>query len=119
MAELAASLHAAGSSVEERLEEIAQKYGKHVTAEVSVKMDPAAGAAAVARLRQSPPQEIASMKAFPEANLLRMWLGEEGGSGIRVQIRPSGTEPKVKIYGEAVGTDPKPALAAASELLRQ
>jgi phosphomannomutase len=42
---------------------------------------------------------------FPEANLLRVWLGEVGGRGVRLQIRPSGTEPKVKLYGEAVDMD--------------
>lgn len=124
LVELVASLAAAGSTVEARLEEIAQQYGRHVTAEISVRMDPAAGSAAVARLRKDPPSEVAGMKvaavrAFPEANLLRLWLGEEGGAGVRVQIRPSGTEPKVKIYGEAVGADPKAALEAAAELLKQ
>jgi phosphomannomutase len=34
--------------------------------------------------------------------LLRLWLDEVGGRGVRLQIRPSGTEPKVKLYGEAV-----------------
>merc|ERR1712232_319340 len=85
-------------------------------------MEPAKGAQTVAKLRKSPPAEIGgkkvvSVKEFPEANLLRIWLGEEGGAGIRVQIRPSGTEPKVKLYGEAVGTDPAPYLKAASDLL--
>jgi phosphomannomutase len=27
-----------------------------------------------------------------------------------VQVRPSGTEPKVKLYGEAIGEDPTPML---------
>jgi len=62
---------------------------------------------------------VASVKEFPEANLLRLWLGEEGGNGVRVQIRPSGTEPKVKLYGEAVGRDPIFALQAAAALLQQ
>jgi len=122
MTELAGWLAEQGKSVEDRLEEIAARYGKHVTAETSVKMDPAAGAAAVARWRSSPPSEIDGMKVvtvkeYPEANLLRLWLGEEGGKGVRLQIRPSGTEPKVKLYGEAVGQDPAPALAAAVALL--
>ena len=48
------------------------------------------------------------MTAFPEADLLRFTL--EGG--VRVQVRPSGTEPKVKLYGEAVDRDPTPYLDA-------
>merc|ERR1711972_651509 len=112
-----------GSNLEGRLDEIAERYGHHRTAEISVRMDPAAGAAAVGRLRSNPPAEIVGMKVaavreFPEANLLRLWLGEEGGSGVRIQIRPSGTEPKVKIYGEAVDADPRPALEAAATLLQ-
>jgi len=123
-AEMVGSLVAKGSSVEERLHELAGIYGKHAVAEMSVKMDPAAGAAAVGRLRAAPPSEIAGMKVaavkdFPEANLLRLWLNEEGGKGVRIQIRPSGTEPKVKIYGEAVDADPGPALRAAAALLQQ
>lgn len=122
MTELASVLDAEGSSIEGRLDEIANKYGRHITGEISVKMAPAKGAAMVKALIKNPPKEIggkavASVKDFPEANLLRIWLGEEGGAGVRVQIRPSGTEPKVKIYGESVGTDPAPFLKAAASLL--
>ena len=48
------------------------------------------------------------MTSFPEADLLRLQL--EGG--VRVQVRPSGTEPKVKLYGEAIDADPTPYLDA-------
>jgi phosphomannomutase len=124
MADMAAALAKDNLTFEDRLEEIAKKYGRHMTGEISVKMTPAEGAAAVARLRENPPKEIdgqkvVTVKEFPEANLLRLWLVEEGGNGVRVQIRPSGTEPKVKLYGEAVGTDPSPALKAAAVILRQ
>merc|ERR1712232_143472 len=63
--------------------------------------------------------KVVAVKEFPEANLLRLWLGEEGGTGVRVQIRPSGTEPKVKIYGEAVGCDPTPFITAVAALLQK
>ena len=42
------------------------------------------------------------MTSYPEANLVRLVL--DGGT--RLQIRPSGTEPKVKLYGEGVDIDP-------------
>jgi phosphomannomutase len=47
-------------------------------------------------------RQVVGVEDFPEANLLRLWLDEVGGRGVRLQIRPSGTEPKVKLYGEAV-----------------
>ena len=89
------------------LDQIAAEYGQHVTAELSVKMSPSDGAAVVEELRANPPvmiggRQVVGIEDFPEANLLRLWLDEVGGRGVRLQIRPSGTEPKVKLYGEAV-----------------
>ena len=51
--------------------------------------------------------------SFPEADLLRFELA----GGVRVQVRPSGTEPKVKIYGEAVDADPTPYVDALISLI--
>ncbi len=78
-----------------------------MTAELSVKMPPADGAMWVAAIEADPPSEVGgravvSMQTYPEANLVRLMLDGD----VRIQIRPSGTEPKVKLYGESVGLDP-------------
>jgi phosphomannomutase len=117
-AEVAATAAAEGVTLQDRLDAIAERYGRHVMAEQSVRMDPAVAAAQVEMLRASPPAEIAGRRVvevttFPEADLLRLLLD----GGVRVQIRPSGTEPKVKLYGEAVGEDPAPYVAALAALL--
>lgn len=107
MTEIAALAVHDGVTVQQRLDQIAAEYGQHVTAELSVKMSPSDGAAVVEELRANPPvmiggRQVVGVEDFPEANLLRLWLDEVGGRGVRLQIRPSGTEPKVKLYGEAV-----------------
>jgi len=116
--EIAAVAKAEGISLQQRLDDLAARYGRHVTRELSVRMDPVEAAAAVARLQANPPAMIGdrvveAVRTFPEAGLLRLTL--EGG--VRVQVRPSGTEPKVKIYGEAVGEDPAHYLTAMVPLL--
>jgi phosphomannomutase len=107
MTEIAALAVHDGVTVQQRLDQIAAEYGHHVTAELSIKMSPSDGAAVVEELRANPPvmiggRQVVGVEDFPEANLLRLWLDEVGGRGVRLQIRPSGTEPKVKLYGEAV-----------------
>merc|ERR1719163_1918080 len=47
MVELASILDAEGSNLEGRLDEIAGKYGRHITGEISVKMEPVKGAECV------------------------------------------------------------------------
>lgn len=120
MADLAAELKSAGRSIEDRLDEIARRFGRHMTAEASVRMDPAAAVAAVERWRANPPAEIGGRRVvavedFPEATLLRLWV-EGSGENVRLQVRPSGTEPKVKVYGEGVGEDPTPLVHALTSL---
>ena len=117
-AEVAAVAAAEGRTLQEWLDDIAARYGRHVLADASVRMDPADAAAKVVALRADPPTEIGgraviATEEYPEADLLRFEL--EGG--VRVQIRPSGTEPKVKLYGEAVDADPTPFVEALAALL--
>ena len=82
-------------------------------------MDPAdgrragAGAAGATRRPRSAAARSLDVTAYPEAGLLRLVLD----GGVRVQVRPSGTEPKVKLYGEAVDADPHPCLDALAALL--
>jgi phosphomannomutase len=119
LAEIAALAEAEGVTLEDRLEAIAAEYGRHVTADLSLRMSPPDAAAAVAAMRADPPREVlgravTDTRWYPEAGLLRLQLGEE----IRLQVRPSGTEPKVKLYAEGLNLDPTPWLDALADLLR-
>jgi phosphomannomutase len=107
MAEIAAVAAADGVTLQDRLESIAERFGRYVTAELSLRIPPALGARWVAAIEADPPAAIGgraveSVTSYPEADLVRLML--EGG--VRLQVRPSGTEPKVKLYGEAVDVDP-------------
>ena len=117
-AEIAAVAAADGRTLQQWLDDIAARYGRHRLADASVRMTPAEAAAKVRALQADPPASIGgravlSTEEYPQADLLRFEL--EGG--VRVQIRPSGTEPKVKLYGEAVDEDPAPFVAALQALL--
>lgn len=119
--ELAAVAERVGGGVLGRLDEIARRFGRHRTAERSVAMEPQRARDAVERLRATAPSVVGGRRVvevvdYPEANLLRLWL-EGSNDRIRVQIRPSGTEPKVKLYGEAVEEDPTPFLDEVARLL--
>ena len=119
-AEIAAVAAAQGQTLQDRLDAIADRFGRHQMADASVRMTPAAAAARVAELRADPPssiggRDVVSVQEYPEATLLRFELD----GGVRVQVRPSGTEPKVKIYGEAVDADPAPFVQALATLVAQ
>jgi phosphomannomutase len=118
MAEVAGRAKREGVSLQQRLDAIAARFGRHVTAERSLRMEPAAGVALVERLRADPPAEVGGTAVtatnwYDEAGLLRLQLGD----AVRLQIRPSGTEPKVKLYAEAVDADPTALLDALAASL--
>ena len=106
MAEIAAVAESEGGTLQDRLDAIAERFGRYVTAELSVRMPLADGAAWVASIEADPPAQldgraVESVRTYPEANLVRLMLD----GGVRLQVRPSGTEPKVKLYAEAVDVD--------------
>ena len=118
MAEVAALAAAEGVTLQDRLDAITATYGRHVMAEKSLRMAPADGAAAVARLRAAPPTDVGghavtAVEWFEEAGLLRLSLGDS----LRLQVRPSGTEPKVKLYGEGIDCEPAEFMEALAALL--
>jgi phosphomannomutase len=118
VAACAAELAEHGSSLPQRLEELAAEYGRYVTDQLSVRVDDLALiAATMTRLRAAPPatllgRQVRAEDLLPEADVLR--LSWNGG---RVVIRPSGTEPKLKAYLEVVLPDGS-AEEAADQLAR-
>ncbi|MFT3853176.1 MAG: hypothetical protein QM733_10620 [Ilumatobacteraceae bacterium] len=118
LAEVAALAAAEGTTLQARLDALAIRYGRHVMAERSLRMQPSEAAALVAALRANPPGEIGGHAVtatswYDEAGLLRLQFGD----ALRLQIRPSGTEPKVKLYAEGIDIDPNPALDALVALV--
>lgn len=122
MVEIASVAIRDSKTLEDRLDEIAAMYGRHVTCESSVPMSPARGAQLVRTLLESPPSQVGGHDVievvdYPQASLVRMMIQGASSSPVRVQVRPSGTEPKVKFYGEAIDEDPRPYLDALIEIL--
>jgi len=114
--DLAAALAAEGRTLPDRLDELAAEFGRHSTAQISVRVDDLGRiAATMAALRADPPRTLLGRPAtaedlLPDADVLR-WRAED----VRVVVRPSGTEPKLKAYLEVVG-DPAALDALRAEL---
>lgn len=111
--DLLAELKASGRTVLDLLDDLAARHGVHVTDQVSLRIaDLTARAELMTRLRADPPAELAGTAVtaedlLPDADVLRL-----RGDGIRVLLRPSGTEPKLKAYLE-VTEPPDDDLTAA------
>lgn len=101
--DLVAALRAQGRTLLDALDDLARRHGVHHTLAVSRRVDDAA--TAMTRLRADPPQEFAGIAVEVEdLNLRRGQQRTDGlvftGDGLRVVVRPSGTEPKLKSYIE-------------------
>jgi phosphomannomutase len=108
--ELASVLKEEGRTLLDLLDDLAVEHGLHATDQLSVRVeDLSVIAAAMRRLRERPPAALAGLPvvkaedlsrgtdALPPTDGLRYTL-----DGARVIVRPSGTEPKLKCYLEAV-----------------
>jgi phosphomannomutase len=111
-AELAAFERARGRSVRDRLDDLARELGVHATRQRSIVVGGVDGlarmTAAVDALAAAPPTQLAGV---PVLDVEDLRLGgrvppTDGvvvrGDGVRLIVRPSGTEPKLKCYAEAV-----------------
>ncbi|NED95167.1 phospho-sugar mutase [Phytoactinopolyspora alkaliphila] len=127
-AELAAETKAAGRTLGDVLDDLARQHGLHVTDQLSVRVgDVRLITDAMRRLRRHPPAEFggAAVAAaqdlhtgaygLPPTDGLRYYLD----NGSRVIIRPSGTEPKLKCYLEAVEDVVNDDVDAARSVARQ
>ena len=127
--EMAAYYRSTGSSLKQRMEEIYEQYGRYLSRTDSFEFPGLSGmdqmAQIMQRLREKPPAEIAGIKAeqvvdyqnteetgLPAANVLMYRLKK----GATVIIRPSGTEPKIKIYYTTLGKDLAEAQAQKDQL---
>ncbi|MET7768530.1 phospho-sugar mutase [Nocardia sp. NPDC005366] len=108
VADLVARLKAEGRALTDELDDYALEFGVHAGDQVSLRLaDAEAAAAVVNRLRADPPDEIAGEPVkYIDQLLVRGRMRTDAlifeGAGIRVVIRPSGTEPKLKCYLEVV-----------------
>ena len=123
MAELAAGLRAQGRSLLDVLDDLALAHGVHATDSFAVRVDDLGVIGTLmARLRQEAPTVLGGVpvsrvddlsegsEQLPPTDGLRYHLEDES----RVIVRPSGTEPKLKVYLEAiVPVEPSSGLAAA------
>ncbi len=103
VAALAAQLRVEGKTLLDRLDELAAEHGVHRTEQLSVRVnDLSLIAAAMSSLRASRPGLLSGRPVVfddlaPAADVVRLT-----GDGLRVVVRPSGTEPKLKAYLEVV-----------------
>jgi phosphomannomutase len=109
IAQINSELASRGSSIFEYLDEIWSEIGYHRTEQLSIRVEEiSAVSKTISSLISNQPREIAglSVTAFEDLSKslnptqgLRIYCGES----VRIIIRPSGTEPKLKTYIEVVG----------------
>ena len=114
LAQIASDLKSKGLTLLDLLDEVWARHGFHGTEQISIRVaDMSKITELLNRIRQSPPREIASravmaiddlanpQDGLPPTDGLRIWLAD----GIRIIVRPSGTEAKMKCYIEVITKD--------------
>ena len=111
LAQIAMDLKRDGLTISDLLNQVWERHGFHGTEQISIRVtDMSAITNVLTGLRANPPREIAGRAVesiddlatpsddLPPTDGLRIWLA----GGIRIIVRPSGTEAKMKCYIEVV-----------------
>ncbi|WP_110881921.1 phospho-sugar mutase [Mycolicibacterium vulneris] len=100
--DLVAALKAHNSTVPDALDELARRHGVHDVAAVSRRVaDPAEAVELMGRWRAAPPKALAGYTAsLTDITDALIFTGGDDDTSIRLVVRPSGTEPKLKCYLE-------------------
>lgn len=115
---LADELAASGSTIADHLEAFAAEFGAFASGQVATRVDDLSRIGEImASLRSTPPSTLGGLDVhtvtdyadgvagFPPSDILRYDLSGDA----RVIVRPSGTEPKVKVYIDTVADTPAEA----------
>jgi phosphomannomutase len=121
--EMVAELKEKGITVNEYLEKIGQEYGFHSTDQISLRFsDLKQIDLLLSKVIDQPPTVLSGHTLVSKENLNQSKLMPTPGirlkyeNGIRVIIRPSGTEPKLKCYIEVVATSKNEAESLISQI---
>ncbi|MFS2029181.1 MULTISPECIES: phospho-sugar mutase [unclassified Curtobacterium] len=122
---LAADLAASGSSIAGQLDAFAAEFGAFASGQVATRVDDLSRIGSImASLRSTPPTTLGGLsvlsvtdyaggvEGFPPSDILRYDLTGDA----RVIVRPSGTEPKVKVYIDTVAATPAEAQSLVDAL---
>ena len=125
LAQIATDLAADGKTVLDLLDEIWERHGFHGTEQISIRLSDLSKVDVIlGGLRKNPPQSIAGRTVtsiddlsaptdgLPPTDGLRIWLD----GGVRIVIRPSGTEAKMKCYIAVIEKDSKTAQVVLDQL---
>ena len=125
LAQIATDLAADGKTLLDLLDEIWARHGFHATEQISIRLSDLSRVGVIlGGLRSNPPQNIAGRvvtsiddlaaptDGLPPTDGLRIWLD----GGVRIIIRPSGTEAKMKCYIEVIEKDSKTAQVVLDQL---
>lgn len=125
LAQIAVDLKAQNKTVVDLLNEVWARHGFHGTEQISIRVNSISDVTKLmGGLRSNPPIEIAGRAVesiddlekptndLPPTDGLRIWLA----GGIRIIIRPSGTEAKMKCYVEVIAADSASAQIVLDEL---
>ena len=125
LAQIATDLASDGKTILDLLDEIWERHGFHATEQISIRLSDLSKVDQIlGGLRRNPPHNIAGRAVtsiddlatptdgLPPTDGLRIWLD----GGVRIIIRPSGTEAKMKCYIEVIEKDSKTAQVVLDQL---